>query len=49
MGMIKTTDICKIVDTSEGSLVILEGITLEITKANQLQLSGPLDPAKRPC
>lgn len=38
--MIKTTDISKVVETSEGSLVILEGITLEINQGQSVAIVG---------
>ncbi len=38
--MIKTKDICKVVETSEGSLVILEGITLEINQGESVAIVG---------
>ena len=38
--MIKTNDVCKIVETSEGALVILEGITLEINQGESVAIVG---------
>jgi len=38
--MIKTKDICKVVETSEGALVILEGITLEINQGESVAIVG---------
>ncbi|MCH9820674.1 MAG: ABC transporter ATP-binding protein [Gammaproteobacteria bacterium] len=40
MGMIKTNDVCKVVETSEGALVILEGITLEINQGESVAIVG---------
>jgi putative ABC transport system ATP-binding protein len=40
MGMIKTKDVCKVVETSEGALVILEGITLEINQGESVAIVG---------
>ena len=38
--MIKTKDVCKVVETSEGALVILEGITLEINQGESVAIVG---------
>ena len=38
--MIKTNDVCKVVETSEGALVILEGITLEINQGESVAIVG---------
>jgi putative ABC transport system ATP-binding protein len=38
--MIKTNDVCKVVKTSEGALVILEGITLEINQGESVAIVG---------
>ena len=38
--MIKTNDVCKVVETSEGALVILEGITLEINQGESGAIVG---------
>ena len=38
--MIKTNDVCKVVETSEGVLVILEGITLEINQGESVAIVG---------
>ena len=38
--MIKTKDVCKVVETSEGRLVILEGITLEINQGESVAIVG---------
>ena len=38
--MIKTMDVCKVVETSEGALVILEGITLEINQGESVAIVG---------
>jgi len=40
MCMIKTKDVCKVVETSEGALVILEGITLEINQGESVAIVG---------
>ena len=38
--MIKTKDVCIVVETSEGALVILEGITLEINQGESVAIVG---------
>ena len=38
--MIKTKDVCKVVETSEGALGILEGITLEINQGESVAIVG---------
>ena len=38
--MIKTNDVCKVVETSEGALAILEGITLEINQGESVAIVG---------
>ena len=38
--MIKTKDVCKVVETSEGALMILEGITLEINQGESVAIVG---------
>ena len=38
--MIKTKDVCKVVETSEGALVILEEITLEINQGESVAIVG---------
>lgn len=38
--MIKTNDVCKVVETSEGALVILEGITLKINQGESVAIVG---------
>ena len=38
--MIKTNDVCKVVETREGALVILEGITLEINQGESVAIVG---------
>ena len=38
--MIRTKEVCKVVETSEGALVILEGITLEINQGESVAIVG---------